>query len=153
MKKKLLATILLFGLCLLAYAQKPNPNYDRALAERLGGNDNGMKTYVLAILTTGSNTTPSKAESDSLFKGHMANITRLAADGKLIVAGPLKKNDKAYRGIFIFDLITVEEASALVATDPAVKAKVFDVELFQWFGSAALPEYLEAHKKITKFKE
>jgi uncharacterized protein YciI len=74
----------------------------------------------------------------------------LVDEGKLIVAGPFGTNDKTWRGLFILDVKTVEEASALVQTDPAVKAKLFDVDLVPWYGSAALPEYLPASDKIWK---
>jgi uncharacterized protein YciI len=53
----------------------------------------------LLLLKTGTNKTAKKETADSLFKGHIANIIRLASLGKLIVAGPIKKNDKSYRGI------------------------------------------------------
>ena len=43
-------------------------------------------------------------------KGHMDNINRLAAEGKLAVAGPFGKNDKALRGLFILAVPTVDEA-------------------------------------------
>jgi len=56
-----------------------------------------MKMYVLAMLKFGRNTTVGKSERESLFKGHIANNTRLAEIGKLIVAGPLEKNDKSCR--------------------------------------------------------
>jgi hypothetical protein len=35
---------------------KTNTKYDKALAEKLGGDDYGMKSYFLVILKTGSNT-------------------------------------------------------------------------------------------------
>ena len=131
-------------------AQTTNPNYDEALAKKLGADDYGMKKYVLVILKTGENTTATSEETSAAFRGHMENINRLVEEGKLIVAGPLGKNDKTYRGIFILDVPTVEEASELVQTDPAVKAKLLDVELFPWYGSAALSEYLPASDKIWK---
>lgn len=133
-----------------ASAQSAKPVYDAALAKSLGADERGMKMYVLAILKSGTNKTDNKATLDSLFKGHMANINRLAANGKLVVAGPLEKNDKAYRGIFIFNVKTIAEANELVITDPAIKAKVLDAELYEWYGSAALPVYLDTHKKIEK---
>jgi len=80
----------------------------------------------------------------------MENIGRLAANGKLIVAGPLGKNDKTYRGIFIFNVKTIEEANALLETDPTIKEKVLEAEVFKWYGSAALPMYLPLHEKIQK---
>jgi uncharacterized protein YciI len=138
--------------CVNAYSQTENPKYDKALAESLGGDEYGMKMYVLAILKTGTNKTDNKEILNELFKGHMENINRLADEGKLIVAGPLKKNDKNYRGIFILNVKTIEEANALLLTDPAVKEKLFEVEVFEWYGSAALPEYLKIQEKIEKKK-
>lgn len=135
-----------------ANAQTENPNYDSKLAESLGGDEYGMRMYVLAILKTGSNKIEDKEKLNSLFRGHMDNITRLAKEGKLIVAGPLTKNDKNYRGIFILNVKTIEEANQLLNTDPAIKEKLFEVETFQWYGSAALPEYLKIHEKIEKKK-
>jgi len=132
-------------------AQNTNPNYDEALAKKLGADEYGMKPYVLVILKTGENKTTDKEETNQLFRGHMENIQRLVKEGKLIVAGPLGKNDQTYRGIFILDVPTIEEANTLVQTDPAVKEKLFAVELFQWYGSAALKEYLPSSDKIWKF--
>lgn len=147
-------------LCLLLFtlvsnflsAQEPNPDYDAKLAKELGGDENGMKTYVFCLLKTGSNTTATKEEKANYFEGHMANINRLADEGKLVVAGPFMKNDKNYRGIFIFNVSTVEEAKALVETDPAVKANIFEAELTPWYCSAALMAVPKTHEKITKTK-
>lgn len=111
-----------------------------------------MKAYVFVILKTGSNTTTDKAYIDSCFAGHMANIGRLVNEGKLIVAGPLGKNDNAYRGIFILNVPTIEEAQEIVQTDPAINSKLLDADLYKWYGSAALPEYLETALKIGKYK-
>jgi uncharacterized protein YciI len=131
-------------------AQSNNPNYDKHLADSLGSDEYGMKRYMLVILKTGSATINDKSITDSLFRGHMQNINRLAESGKLIVAGPLQKNEKTYRGIFILNVKTIEEANGLLETDPAIKAKVLDSEVYGWYGSAALPMYLDFHKKVEK---
>jgi len=135
-----------------AIAQTPNPAYDSVLAKKLGGNANGMKSYMLVILKTGPNTIEDQQKRDSCFAGHFSNMDRLAKEGKLIVAGPIGKNDKSYRGIFILNVSTKEEAAAIVQTDPAIHAGLFDTEIYNWFGSAALPVYLEAVDKIIKEK-
>ncbi|HTE26883.1 YciI family protein [Flavitalea sp.] len=150
--KKIITTILLFNIMAGSFAQKDNPEYDEKLAASLGGDDYGMKSYILVILKTGKNTTSDKKITDSLFRGHMDNINRLAQSGKLVVAGPLGKNDKTYRGIFILNAKTEEEATAMLQMDPAIKANIFETEIFTWYGSAALPEYLKAHSKIEKKK-
>lgn len=140
-------------LCLInARAQNSNPTYDKKLADSLGSDEYGMKMYTLVILKTGSNNTTDQPLIDSLFNGHMQNIGRLAKEGKLVVAGPLQKNDKNYRGIFILNVKTTEEAKSLLETDPAVKSKLLDAEIYGWYGSAALPLYLPFHEKVQKSK-
>ena len=143
--------ILLFLIsCNTVFAQNTNPNYDAELAKKLNADEYGMKNYVLVILKTGENKTTDKEELNKLFRGHMENIQRLVKEGKLIVAGPFGENNLTWRGLFIFDVKTVEEARELVQTDPAIKAGIFDVDLVPWYGSAALPEYLPASDKIWK---
>lgn len=128
-----------------------NPNYDAQLALRLGGDEYGMKSYFLVILKTGKNVSADKTLVNESFKGHMENINRLVEAGKLIVAGPMGKNPQNYRGIFILDKFkTKEEAVTLLQTDPAVKNGLLDYEVYDWYGSAALGEYLPASDKIWK---
>ncbi len=128
-----------------------NPSYDKALADKLGADDYGMKKYFFVILKTGANTTADKALITESFKGHMSNMNRLVEEGKLIVAGPFEKNENQYRGIFILDgIATMDEAKALLQTDPAIKNELLAYDIFSWYGSAALPEYLPAADKIWK---
>ena len=128
--------------------------YDAELAKKLGGNDNGMKNYVFVILKTGPNDATIKGkERDDIFAGHMSNIGRMADAGKLAVAGPFGKNDKGYRGLYIFNVETVDEAQKIVETDPAVKAGIFIADLTPWFGSASLMATPEIHKRIMKPKQ
>jgi uncharacterized protein YciI len=110
-----------------------------------------MRNYVLAILKTGPKDAEIKGEErDKAFAGHMANINRIAAEGKLAVAGPFGKNDKQFRGLFIFAVETVEEAEKLAATDPAIKAGILIVEFVPWYASAALMETNSIHEKIAE---
>lgn len=124
--------------------------YDAALAQKLGADDYGMKSYVLVILKTGSNPGSDAEAKNKAFAGHMENIGRMAKDGKLVVAGPMGKNAQNYRGIFILDVKTTLEAQELVQTDPAVQQQYLEAEYYPWYGSAALPEYLPAHERITR---
>ncbi|MDB5222445.1 MAG: hypothetical protein JWN83_1112 [Chitinophagaceae bacterium] len=149
MKIIILAAVLLFvNTC--ANAQTINKDYDSVLAKKLNADDYGMKKYYLVILKTGTANITDKVKNDSIFAGHMKNIQRLASENKLVVAGPLGKNDKAYRGIFIFNTASKEEAEKMVATDPAVQSKVFDAEYYPWYATAALQQTFEIHKKLQK---
>jgi len=47
---------------------------------------------------------------------------------------------------------TFEQANELLQADPTIKESILDVELYNWYGSAALPVYIETHKKIEKRK-
>lgn len=127
-----------------------NPEYDPELAKKLGADDYGMKSYVLVMLKTGPNQTADRTLISDRSRGHLDNISRLVEQGKLVVAGPLGKNDKTYRGIFILNVSTLEEAESLLQTDPAIKEGLLDAELYNWYGSAALPEYLEFSDKVWK---
>ncbi len=148
--RKPILTILFFFVYLQLFSQSENPRYDSSLAKSLGADDYGMKSYILVVLKSGPNTITDQAKLDTLFSDHMKNIQDMADKGKLIVAGPFGKNAKSYRGIFILNLKTKEEANALLMNDPAIREKVFETDILEWYGSAALGEYLKVHQKIEK---
>ncbi len=158
---KFILTLLLLVLSNVTFTQSKvvrdtlttNPNYNKELANKLGANEYGMKSYFLVILKTGTNKTSDKDFINTSFMGHMNNINRLVKEGKLIIAGPLGKNENNYRGIFILNNIkTLEEAKEILQTDQAIKDELLDYEIFTWFGSAAIPEYLPFDDKIWKIK-
>lgn len=149
---KVYIALFLFGIQVQVMAQTDNPVYNKQLADSLGADQYGMKMYVLEMLKKGTNQTDNKKIKDSLFVGHLQNIVRLANMGKLVVAGPLKKNENKYEGIFILNVKTPEEAKLLLDTDPAIKAKLLDIEIYQWYGAAALPQYLKFQDIISKKK-
>ena len=145
-KNILIVIIAVFTLQLSA--QKSNPNYDEALAKKVGADDYGMKSYMFVILKTGSNTSEDEAKMTEAFNGHMENMNTMVDAEKLVVAGSIGKNDKNYRDIFILNETDIEKAKALSQPDLAIKAKYLDYDIFPWYGSAALSEYLEASGKV-----
>jgi uncharacterized protein YciI len=147
---KCIVAALMLVFSIRSAGQADKSRYDKALADSLGADEYGMKMYVFVILKTGENKTEDKIIKDSLFRGHMNNIGRLARMGKLVVAGPFGQNKKEFRGLFILNVKTIEEAKTLLETDPAIKAKIFETELFQWYGSAALPLYLKYEDAVRK---
>ena len=148
--KQLLLLLVFLSVTLSIQAQKTKPKYDAELAKKVGADDYGMKSYIFVILKTGTNTSTNKIEVDKVFAGHMTNMNTMVEAGKLVVAGPIGENDKNYRGIFILNVSDMEKAKILLATDPAIKAKFLDYDIFPWYGSAALSEYLEASDKVWK---
>jgi uncharacterized protein YciI len=126
-------------------------NYNAALAQKTGADEYGMKQYVMAFLKKGTTAISDTGRRKELLRGHMANITRLAASGKLVVAGPMM-DDTGLEGIFVFNVKTVAEAEALSQTDPAVKAGMFAMEYHPWYATAALMEVVGIHATLQKKK-
>jgi uncharacterized protein YciI len=139
----------------LSFAQQPPAleavpvGFDAELAKQLGADERGMKPYVLVILKTGPNKVPAGAERDAMFKGHFANMGRLAAEKKLALAGPLDGVD-GWRGLFVLAVADIEEAKALVATDPVIIQGEMVAEYHKYYGSAGLMMVNDIHKKVAK---
>ena len=123
--------------------------YDAEKASKYGADDYGMKKYIFAFLKRGPNRDLPKEEAAELQNAHLQNIMRLAEEGKLILAGPFFGNDDL-RGIYIFDVETLEEAKSLTETDPAVQAGSLVMELKEWYGSAALMEVAKIGMTLQK---
>lgn len=147
-----LLVIAFFSLFLSTHAfspQQPPTAYDAKLAATLGADDYGMRQYVLVILKTGPKKMPAGKERDDMFKGHMANIQRLASEGKLALAGPLDGKD-GWRGLFVIAVKTIDEAKKLVETDPVIKEGEMVAEYHTYYGSAALMQVNDIHRKVQK---
>lgn len=149
---RLVTMILMLGFALAANAQSANPNYDAAMAQRLGADDYGMKSYILVILKTGPVTDALPAVRDSLFRGHMSNMGVMVENNHLVVAGPIGRNTDQFRGIFILNLSDMDAARELLQTDPAIKGGLLAADLYPWYGSAALAEYLKYADSVWKVK-
>ena len=123
--------------------------YDSTLAAKLGADDYGMRKYVMAFLKAGPNRDQDSTTAAELQRAHMDNIVRMADEGKLAVAGPFLDGGDL-KGVYIFNVSTVEEAKALTETDPAIKAGRLVMELHPWYGSAATMMVNDWHKKVQK---
>ena len=108
-----------------------------------------MKPYVMAFLKRGPNRDHDADTATALQKAHLDNIIRMADAGQLVVAGPFL-DDGEVRGIYIFDVATVEEAKALTETDPAVQAGRLSMDLHPWYGPAALTLMSPLSKRLEK---
>jgi uncharacterized protein YciI len=88
-----------------------------------------MTTYYVGFLYKGAKWTPEQTDDTRrLQEGHMANIQKMAAEGKLVIAGPFMDNGEL-RGLYVFRASSAEEAKALVESDPAVRAGRLRFEL------------------------
>lgn len=129
MKKGLFVLTILFLVQHIAFAQKDSTRKDP------GAN---IKQFWLVMLKTGPMDKEIKdsTERSKIFAGHFANMERLYYEGVLKVAGPFGKNDFTWRGLFILDCATKEEAESHVKTDPSIAAGVFIYDIAPWYTDA-----------------
>ena len=112
MKIAVLVMVACMLCCMTVFVHAQSSSYDAVLAKKLGADQYGMKKYVMAFLKSGTVKIKDSAARMELQMAHLKNITRLADEGKLVVAGPFM-DDQPIRGIFIFNVSTIEEAKKL----------------------------------------
>jgi len=123
--------------------------FDKEKALKFGADKYGMRKYVMAFLKRGPRTPSDPKESEELQRLHLENIGRMAESRKLIVAGPYLDHGDL-RGIYIFNVSSIEEAQELTNTDPAIIHGSLVMELKEWYGSAALMAVNDIHKEIAE---
>lgn len=72
-----------------------------------------------------------KEEVDKLMEGHLANINRLAAEGKLVAAGPFDGGG----GLFVLNTTSIDEANSWLSTDPGIQANRWRLEVLPYTGT------------------
>ncbi len=118
MKRFLFISAILFFVSIeLATAQKKN-------------GDN-LKPYFFVILKKGPTRDQDSVTAEKIQKGHIESINRLAASGKLNVAGPFL-DEGEMRGIYVFDCSSEDSVKAMLESDPAVKTGRLAYEIHPW---------------------
>jgi uncharacterized protein len=92
-----------------------------------------MKQYFMVFLKAGPNRGQDSITVAKIQEGHLNNISRLADEKKMVLAGPFL-DEGVYKGIFLFDVATEAEVIELLKTDPAIKAGRLDYEIHPWYG-------------------
>jgi len=149
----ILISILIFPACQSRIESEELPtitsNYDSLKATEYGADDYGMRKYVIAFLSRGPNRDFSPEKASELQAAHLKNIRKMADAGKLALAGPFLGNDDL-RGLYFFNVGSIEEAEALTKSDPAIQAGSLVMVLKEWYGSAALLEVNQIHNTLAK---
>ena len=91
-----------------------------------------MKRYWLVLLQKGPNRNQDSTSAEKIQAAHMANINRLAKEGKLIMAGPIGIEDDL-RGIFLMNCADSSEVENFVKTDSAVMTGRLIMKYYPWW--------------------
>ncbi len=83
------------------------------------------------MLVKGNNRTQDSVTAAKIQEGHLANIGKLAKEGKIIAAGPFL-DDTNWRGIFIMKCRDQKECEELLKSDPAVATGRLGYEIHPW---------------------
>lgn len=110
--------------------------------------------YWLVVLKTGpkDKEITDTTERKKIFAGHFANMERLYKEGILKAAGPFGKNDFTWRGLFVLDCKTKEEAEQYLQTDPSIASGVFITDLVPWY-SEPVGSFVHGKPKEEEKKE
>lgn len=126
-----------------------NPRYDSELAKKTGANEMGMRSFILVLLKSSGKPVPAGKERDEMFAGHFANMKKNAAEGKLVLAGPLDGVD-GMRGLFVFAVENIDDAKKLTETDPVISKGEMVAHYHKFYGNAGIMLLNEMYEKITK---
>lgn len=114
------ATLFALVLALAVRAQQPPPQFE-------------VTTYYVEIVKRGPawNST-SESEAQRLREAHVAHLTRLFREGKLVLAGPFTEPYGDVLGLSVLSAASLPEAKALSEQDPAVKGGLFAADVREW---------------------
>lgn len=117
MKQLLVCLLILFSLNVIAQDKEA---------------ESKLKQYFLVILTKGPNRTQDSATANKIQAEHLKNIGRLYEAGKIDLAGPFG-DDTDWRGVFVFNVTTQEEAEKLLQTDAAISSGRLSYIIHPWW--------------------
>jgi uncharacterized protein YciI len=91
-----------------------------------------MKRYWLVLLQKGPFRNHDSISAEKIQAAHMANINRLAKEGKLVMAGPIGVEGDL-RGIFLMNCADSTEVENFVKTDSAVITGRLIMKYYPWW--------------------
>lgn len=95
----------------------------------------GMVQVWLTVLRRGSAWTGGQTpEAERLHRQHIAHLDELARAGHSLVMGPFM-DQGPIEGVVVLRADSLEEATALMGSDPAVKAQRLAIEIHPWWAA------------------
>ncbi len=92
-----------------------------------------MQTFTFVYILTGPATDIDAQTQQEAFKGHFSNMSRMAEDGDLLIAGPYWQPQTwdDMRGMWIFATDDIDEALKHAGTDPTGQLGIFVFQALQ----------------------
>lgn len=90
-----------------------------------------VENYIVGILKAGPNMEIDSLEKAEMLESHVEYLKRLNERGKLYASGPLSTNPEM-RGLYIFNVRSIESAAALMQQDAAIREGLVTVEYHVW---------------------
>lgn len=110
-----------------------NAQSGREFQLNMGDTTYPMKRYYFCMLKRPEKVTlPDSTSLAKLQQEHVAHIFSMIRQGKFLLSGPMD-DDGSLRGILVIDAATEEEARAIEAVDPMVKAGLLEMEFHPWW--------------------
>lgn len=88
--------------------------------------------YLLRLEKTMQDTSAWSAEKQQVVAAHFAHLQKMLQDGILILAGKTSTDLATTFGIVVFEADSFESAKVIAENDPAVIAKIMNVEVFPY---------------------
>jgi len=119
----------------VAGAEPTSPSAPTAPAQHDDAAPIQFDQFIVVLLVRPANAPDvSKEELDKLQKGHIANIRALAAEGKMLKAGPFEDySGRNVRGMFILATDSQEKAREWISGDPLIKIGRLVPEFLKWY--------------------
>ncbi len=136
--KSFLSILIIGGLIISCSDREPTASASILQSEKYDLNkdttvySDDMKRYWLVLLQKGPNRNQDSISAEKIQAAHMANINRLAKEGKLIMAGPIGVEDDL-RGIFLMNCSDSTEVENFVKTDSAVITGRLVMKYYPWW--------------------
>ena len=134
---------ILLSVTVLASEEKEEPKKETKEGVKAESSASTGKNYIVGILKPGSNPELDSLERAEMIESHVEYLKYLNKNGKLYASGPMSTNPDM-RGLYIFNVASVEAAEGLMNSDRAIEAGLVTVEYHEWRSRDYKPPVMES---------